>query len=154
KHVIETRKHELLRLPGVEGVRPGFKYEDGWSTGRPAIIVSVRAIKDPDQLPASERIPAQVDGVEVEVVPMSLQEQLRELTGAQRGGLAEQVPEFEELALPGEPWRVVEPEEVRALAAYVPPPDAELEPVHEEMRLVLRASPDAGWPTLKDFLEG
>jgi len=37
---------------------------------------------------------------------------------------------------------------------YEPPEDVELSEVDEEMRVVCHLCPDAGWPTLRDFLEG
>src|SRR5262249_49945187 len=62
KQVIAGRYHELMRLPGVAGVRPGFKYENDWSTGQEAIIVSVRELKGPQQPQVSEQIPTEVEG--------------------------------------------------------------------------------------------
>ena len=37
---------------------------------------------------------------------------------------------------------------------YVPPAGAQLKAVTDEMTITCHASPDAGWPTLKEFLEG
>jgi hypothetical protein len=36
--------------------------------------------------------------------------------------------------------------------AYAPPVDSPLDPIDEQVTIICHASPDAGWPTLKDFL--
>ena len=38
--------------------------------------------------------------------------------------------------------------------AYVKPKDLSLDEVHEKMTVICHVSPDAGWPTLSDFLAG
>jgi hypothetical protein len=37
---------------------------------------------------------------------------------------------------------------------YHKPPDLEMEEVHEKMTVTCHVSPDAGWPTLREFLQG
>jgi len=36
--------------------------------------------------------------------------------------------------------------------AYAPPVDSPLDPIDEQVTILCHASPDAGWPILKDFL--
>jgi hypothetical protein len=107
--------------PGVVAVRAGYRFEGGWITDDRAVVVATSG--------AVTNVPAEVNGVPVEVVPASpwdLVAQAREAVEA-----LEKVP----------------------VTHYKPPSHVKLKEVNEEMRVVCHLSPDAGWPTLRKFLE-
>lgn len=63
-------RHEavLLRYPNVVGVDQGLKISGGEPTGVRCIIVYVTTKVPPDQLPAHDLLPTELDGVPVDVV--------------------------------------------------------------------------------------
>jgi hypothetical protein len=145
-----------LKKPGVAFVRPGYKIENGWPTREPAIVVvlSQNATPPPD-------IPAEVDGVKVDVRTATAVEQMRHDDPAQFAKIASNHPEVAAGALP-EIDPVAE-EAVEALAPEVlaakpqiqyTPAAVPLAPVSGKMTITCHASPDAGWPTLQAFLNG
>ena len=139
---------ELLARPGVLAVRPGYRFDQGWTDGIPAIVVVTDPASTPD-------LPAQLDGVPLDRQPASPLQQL-----AARGPRAgnEQLsnpagyalPAFQ-AATPG--VATLEPELVRR-SKYVPPPGLLLDPVSGPVDVLCHCSPDAGWPTLQTFLAG
>jgi hypothetical protein len=118
------------RLQGrsdVLAVRDGYQFRNGWITPDPAVVVVLR-----DRGPATPQelgLPSQVLGFPVEVRAAS-------------------------------PWDVAEAqgklETLEGLphTTYKKPTGFELEEVHEKMAVICHVSPDAGWPVLRDFLEG
>ncbi len=115
----------------VVEVRLGYRFKRGWITDERVVVVEVRNKLGKSELRAMgvEPIPAQFGGVGVDVRTASLQDQLENL-GISLEGL-------EALPRPG---------------AYREPPDFELERVNEQMHAVFHASPDCGFPRLKEFL--
>ncbi len=60
-------EHMLMRKQNVVGVGVGLQEQGGRSTGKVAIVVSVRDKLPLDQIPPNERIPSELDGVPVDV---------------------------------------------------------------------------------------
>lgn len=157
------REHlDEFAVHGALSVRPGYLLADGWITDTPAIVVT--AARDASLPAVRDALPAEVDGVPVDVRVASAAKE-RMLTEpaafARTAGPAPDrgaVPEFaDEYELPG----AGAPGAPAATAAaprpqlpYTPPPGATLTPVSGTMRVTLSASPDSGWPTLGAFLSG
>lgn len=112
--------------PSVLTVRDGFVFKDGWITDQPAIVVVVRDTEAP--APAELGIPDQIEGFPVVVRP---------------AGPSDYLESRDDLmaTLEGLPR-----------TTYTPPDDVTLEEVDDEMKVVCHFCPDAGWPTLRDFL--
>jgi hypothetical protein len=112
--------------PEVLMVRDGYVFRNGWITPNPAVVVVLRdrAAGSPQQL----GLPAQFLGFPVEVRAADPWD-----VAASEGKLG---------ALEGLPP-----------TTYKKPAGFELEEVNEKMSVTLNVSPDAGWPTLRDFLE-
>ncbi len=151
---IRVHGEELLSLPGVVAVRPGYRFRRACITSQPAIIVSVLRKQDLTEVPVRQLIPRKLGNVLVDVVPANPEEQLRffkqaTVVAAAGGGNA---PGFIDLTLPGDE----DPESLGVAAVSAPyvPPAEPLDPVEEEMTIVCHASPDAGWKNLQDFLLG
>jgi len=150
--VIKRRSAELLANPSVIGVRPGYRFRNGWITKEPCIVAIVRQKLDADSLPAAERLPASLDGVTIDVAPADPIAQYLADSGrsvphqviANPLGLA--VPLADQL----EP-ELVAPEMIRK-EKYVAPTDVTLSALSGPMDILCHTSPDAGWPTLKAFL--
>ncbi len=161
--IIDAHVDELRR-PGVVSVRAGYEVANGWLTGREAIVATV---KKKGATPPDAALPEQIEGVPVDV---------REASAAKRQQLEDPrayadsrlpypdhgaVPVFpEELTLP-EATGLTERVYFAAAAKppkpnvpYTPAPGVPLAPVHARATVTLSASPDNGWPTLKQFLEG
>jgi len=67
-------RDELMRKPGVVGVRAGYRVVNRWVTTTPAVVVSVNRKKLPAELTDDERIPTAVGGVPTDVAPASARE--------------------------------------------------------------------------------
>ncbi|MFN0018385.1 MAG: phospholipase D-like domain-containing protein [Pirellulaceae bacterium] len=158
RSAIRRHEKELLALPNVIEVRPGFKFTGGWITEQPAIVLTVLRKLPPDELKPKQHIPAEVDGIPTDVAPASPAEQLQHLGPKTRGFRA--APPVPELYLPG-----VDREQgsgtrgaLRGLGAnnknYKKPPKLQLKEVNDTVNLICHASPDAGWPKLREFLGG
>lgn len=162
------RKHEksLRSIQGVDDVRAGYRMQDGWFTanGEPAIIVEVDQKFNANELPQDQRIPTQLDGIPVDVALTPPSKRLakaveRDMVADDAGGATtSSVQDSGELALPG--WdREASDEDDAAdeaddgLLPYKPPPGATLDEVKDAMTVICHVSPDAGWPTLKTFIE-
>ncbi|HUC48864.1 MAG TPA: phospholipase D-like domain-containing protein [Xanthobacteraceae bacterium] len=159
-----TQNLDKLRKPGVLSVRPGYQVVDGWPTKKPAIVVTV-ANKN-DDVPAADRLPETLGGYAVDVRQADPLQQLRASKPALYTSVAASVtPELERPVFPyerdlsGQPLAPLA-ETVEALRKpakqqikYVPPAGAPLHAVDEKMTITCHASPDAGWPTLKAFLD-
>lgn len=152
---VERHRKRLLKLPNVLGVRPGFKFRDGWITHEPAVVVTVLRKIPEGELRPEEVIPKTLDGVPVDIAPANPLQQLRAAQGkaAARGAAA--LPEEEPLILPGAE-AVAAAEQERSSDkghGYRKPDGLQLKPVKGAMSITFHASPDAGWPTLKKFFQ-
>jgi len=113
----------------VLSVRDGYSFRNGWITPDPAVVVIVDA---PGRTTAADLgLPARLGQFAVEVRPPGAWDFAE--AAAKEGGIA----------LEGVPR-----------TTYTPPTDFALEEVHEKMAVTCHVSPDAGWPTLGDFLKG
>jgi hypothetical protein len=152
-----------LRKPGVLTVRPGYQAAGGWLTRKPAIVVTVD--HKTDDLPPDERLPETIGGFPVDVREGSPLQRMRSSNPALYMSVAAAArPEFERPVFPYE--RDLSGQAVALAAAavatlrtpakpqvaYAPPVDSPLDPIDEQVTIICHASPDAGWPTLKDFL--
>jgi PLD-like domain len=160
--VIDAHRTELDR-PGVLSVRPGYEFTAGWLTGRRAIVVTVR--RKLRQLPADQMLPDQIAGVPVDVRQASARKCLELLQPnryAAQLRLAPDtgsVPHFpQEQTLTGDhPAAAASAHAelakiVKTPLTYAGPAHVALKPITAEATLILSASPDAGWPVLRDFL--
>jgi PLD-like domain len=149
---------DAFKKPGILAVRPGYRIEGGWPIGDPIIIALVGAKKGEA---ASYGLPAQVAGVPIEVreaSPLGRMKATRPaayLALAERARVEQHAPDF-----PFE-HAVTAPAEAEATAArrptkqeleYRPPAQQPLDPVSGSLSVICCASPDAGWPVLRDFL--
>jgi hypothetical protein len=160
RRAILTHGDRLRAIPGVLGLRPGFRFTAGWITDEPAIVVTVREKRPPGQVPEDELIPRELAGVPVDVTPATPIEQLRSRART-RGLPVRPWPGVEyEPALPD--WerdpdaasREIFDTERAATRPYVPPPEPPLDEVSGAATVTCHASPDAGWTTLGPFLAG
>ena len=145
---IRVHGEELLALPSVLFVRPGFRFRYGKLTTQPAVVVVVANKQDVALLAVRDLVPRKLGNVVIDVVPANPKEQLQ----FQQQFEAVLTPESRiSLALPGD-----DDEAAKLFAPMKPyvPPNIPLAPVNETMRVVCHASPDAGWRILKDFLLG
>ena len=129
---IKARQDQLTAIPGVFGVRPGISVTREES--KPVIVV----VTDPTQPIDVDAIPTQVAGVAVETqvaTPLELTQGL----------------------LPLAVWEgeTLEATEAAPHIGYVPPDKKEVELIEMQVHnITCHVGPDAGWPTLKPFLEG
>lgn len=155
------RNLNQFRKPGVLSVRPGYRVEGGWPVGDPRIVVLVADRKGDA---TSHGIPSQLNGVPVEVRSASAQERMKAYRPETYAAVRERTrPEHRAPEFPFEHTLVstVEDESAslalqqRSTKTQVPykPPAAPLAAMNGQFTIVCNASPDAGWPTLKDFLD-
>src|ERR1700753_1319432 len=158
-----------LSKPGALSVRPGYKVTNGWITSAPAIVVTVARKKS--RLPAGDLVPSEVGGVPTDV---------REASPAKRKELEDprgyageyrltpdqgSVPHFADEQTLGGPQPGLHPAALASAHAalaeatakkpqldYSGPDNVPLTPVEAEATIHLSASPDTGWPPLRDFL--
>jgi hypothetical protein len=149
--------------PGVLSVRPGYEFTRSWLTGRRAIVVTVsRKLRS---LPAEALLPEQVAGVPVDVRQasarkrMELQQPDRYASQLRLAPDTGSVPHFpQERTLAGDHPAATASAHARLAAiaktplAYTAPPGVTLKPITAQVSLLLSASPDTGWPVLRDFL--
>ena len=133
---IAKYRRDLLRIPGVLSVRRGYKVTNGWISTTPAIVVTVRE----KQAQPALNIPEQLDGVLVDVAPASPREQLLALSPEQQKTV--------------DMSYAADMDEVIRTSRYVPPEHLSLDQVERGMTVLCHVSPDAGWPTLKQFMRG
>jgi hypothetical protein len=147
--VIRARGRELRSLPGVVDVRPGIRFRHGWPTGEPAVVVVVEQKRD--DVPADQRLPAEIDGVPLDVAAATPLQLLRR----DDPRLAERLQPEEPLLLPGEaPVIEAAADDERGALAYVPPPGVRLDEITDAMTVTCHVSPDDGWPMLDEFFGG
>jgi len=156
-----TEHIDEFRKPGVLSVRPGYQVNDGWLTGRPAIVVTKA-----HELPlAATELPSRIGDTVVDVRHASPAKRERILDPAAYSRSHHvapddgAVPEFPlEVDVASSPApravaSIVLPEASKPSLPYTAPPGADLSPVSGQLTVTLSASPDSGWPTLKPFLE-
>ncbi len=152
-----AKKHaaELSRVPGVVAVRAGYKFMDGRITNIPCVVVAVdrKAPKnaDPADLVREGRcVPAVLlpEGIPTDVTPADPVELLRVGDTEAAAGMEKPRLFIEELQSADE-----ELVEAVPVITYEPPPDGNLQPVTAAMTVTCHVSPDAGWPTLRSFLQ-
>ena len=137
--VIRRNLSALRGHPGFLSAQPGIFFRNGAPTNTRAIIVRVRAgFASPPTYPSSvANVPVQL----VEMPPVWRSTVDAEIASPQIAAeLATAIP----------------PAEAEALSPYDPPANLESELnqlVESEMKVICHVSPDAGWPTLKSFLE-
>jgi hypothetical protein len=176
--VCDRHRARLLKLPNVIDVSPGYKFQDGWITSTPAVVVTVLR-KDPAEALGANALPGELDGVPVDVAPATPQQQLQFLAakGGTRGTRGANgangargsngatlrtalpgIPDLEPFLEPGDPPPVVSSEAtVRGVGdgrGYQEPAGLKLSAVTGAMSLLCHASPDAGWPNLQKFIGG
>src|SRR5690349_15807963 len=68
---IQQHEAELRALPHVlptsEGIRAGYRYQNGWPTQDPAIIVTVLPDPQTGRVPADLNPPAQIGGIPIDI---------------------------------------------------------------------------------------
>lgn len=128
---LRMARQAVAHRADVVDVRLGYRFKRGWITDERVVVVEVRNKLGTSELRAAnvEPIPGAFGGVGVDVRTAPLQDQLESL-GISLEGL-------ERLPRPG---------------AYREPPDLKLERGTRRMRAIFHASPDCGFPCLKDFL--
>ena len=126
---VKIHAEALRAIPGVFGVRPGFRIVGGELTEEPAIIVVTR----PGE--ATGKIQAEIDGLPVQVRQANPQEIVEGLS-------------------PLSVWEGFLPEAV-PLINYTPPNPSEVTLAETCVgHITCHVGPDSGWTTLKPFLEG
>jgi len=157
--VLARNRQQLLAIPGVLGVRPGYRFKDGWITDEPCIVAIVDQKLQPAAVPPAVRIPDRIENVDVDVAIATPVQQLVSQAMRQGRAIAVDPVNPEGFAVPS----VSPPEQAFALtdvsaqlvreSRYVPPDNVHLEPVNGPFTIKCHASPDAGWPTLSAFLQ-
>jgi phosphatidylserine/phosphatidylglycerophosphate/cardiolipin synthase-like enzyme len=171
-----------LRKPGVLTVRPGFQITKHQLTGKQAIVVTVHT-KSSD-IPAAQMLPRRIAGIPVDVREATPHQRLRardpaaaalsQAFGRQEDKdpfwpLEREMPGGQLLASPkSKTQRAIvsfaaeQPEVINALAAhaaktkvgYVPATGHPLDAIQTTTSITAHVSPDAGFGTLKLFLQG
>src|SRR5262249_36118439 len=109
--VCERYRARLMKYPNVIDVRPGYKFKNGWITSIPSVVVTVLR-KDPAEALGDNVLPAELDGVPVDVAPATPQQQLQHMAGTKKGGTRGPtavstpppgVPDLEPFLEPGDP---------------------------------------------------
>lgn len=154
--IIDAHLQEL-KQPGVVSIRPGYKLQNDWPTDQPAIVVITS--KDVGRL----QLPQQIDGFPIDVRTATEVEQVRYQQPQRYAMLAAQHTELRADAFQ-EFDPVAEAEGVEALAAFAPDvmaakpqipytgPGVPLKSITATISILCHASPDAGFPKLKEFL--
>ncbi|MGH9966688.1 MAG: phospholipase D-like domain-containing protein [Pyrinomonadaceae bacterium] len=125
---IKANAPALLEIPGVFGVRPGFRTLNGELTQEPAIIVITKPGEKVGPVPPS------VGSIPVEQRTASAQEMVEGLAplSAWEGVVTEAVPQI----------------------AYTPPDPPPALVDAQVHNITCHVGPDSGWTTLKPFLDG
>jgi hypothetical protein len=143
---------ELLALPNVIAVRGGYKFVDGWITRSPAVVVAVDL--KVGGLQASAQVPRVLpDGTLTDVTVADPIEHMARTAGPEAAPLLTRVRETLLIDQIQGDEAEGEAEEVVPVITYVPPADADLDPVTGAMTVTCHVSPEAGWLVLRPFLE-
>jgi hypothetical protein len=163
-HVITTHGDALRRVPGVVAIRAGFAFRNGWITDVPALVIKVDPTNPSYSSLAVDKALAGIT-VPTNIVVASPIDRLRNRAPTEVGAEALVVqasvatndlalPDWERYETPlaaGSPGALAM--EIIRKIKYEIPTDHPLEEVNEPMDVICHASPDAGWPTLKAFLD-
>jgi hypothetical protein len=162
--IISEHLAELTK-PGVLSIRPGYQAAGQWLTKKPAIVVTVD--QKQDGLPPDQRLPETLGGFPVDVRQADQLQQLRAKNPALFVNVAAGArPEMERPVFPLErdgTGKLLAPVAEAVAAArrptkpqvtYQGPAGVTLDAIEDMITITCHASPDAGWPTLKPFLEG
>jgi hypothetical protein len=159
-------KHlKLFRKKGVLTVRAGYKISGNWITNKPAIVVTVA--EKINGLRGNEKLPAEVEGVPVDVRQATAMQRLRSISPEQFSLVQTHGRnEFKEPQWKGEKsvhtGKVLKPPAVSANIASVKPAKKEINytPATEPLTkltttttIVAYATPDDGFTVLADFLK-
>lgn len=134
--VIDRNMEQLSGIQGFLDAEPGFLIADGWIRREPAIVVHVKRKLPRTELLDEELAPRSLEGVRVDVV------------GADPWRLLASDPEMADLAGEGDGAALADLTYERRDGN---PIDAA---VQVGRPILCHAGPDAGWPVLKEFLEG
>src|SRR5215831_6536276 len=158
QHIAELSK------PGVLAIRPGYQAAGHWLTKKPAVVVTVDQKRD--DLPPDQRLPETIGGYPVDVRQADPMQRLRSTNPALFVGVAAGArPETERPVFPferGPSGQLLAPLADAAAAArrptkpqieYAGPAGVALDAIEDSFTITCHASPDAGWPTLKPFLQ-
>jgi phosphatidylserine/phosphatidylglycerophosphate/cardiolipin synthase-like enzyme len=148
---------EVLKKPGVISVRPGYRMENGWPTKEPAIVVVTSQTAGPVEFPP------EVGGVKVDARRATAIEEYRYENPETFATLADKRPELKGGAFPGidpvaddltseSTQPMPEGAKAKPHIPYTAPKGFPLSPVEGVISILCHASPDAGWPTLREFL--
>jgi phosphatidylserine/phosphatidylglycerophosphate/cardiolipin synthase-like enzyme len=118
-------KQQLEGVPGVAGVRLGYLFRDGWITDEKAVVVLTKGSEALAQV--RPRVPQRLGAFAVDVTPQTPWD------------VAEEILDRENA------WQ-------NPTITYTSPAGVPLEEIDDEVFMVCHVSPDAGWPTLEDFL--
>jgi len=133
--VIAAHKAQLAAIPGFISAEAGFAVVDGAILREPAILVFVRQKKPLDSLLAEARAPRQLGPYRVSVLQAGPERQLEANTaafGEMASRLAESSDDLTYEKIAGNPIDVT---------------------YQVKQPFLCHVGPDAGWPTLKPFLE-
>ncbi|MBV8119405.1 MAG: hypothetical protein JO081_05635 [Alphaproteobacteria bacterium] len=150
---------DAFKKPGVLAVRPGYHIDRGWPVGDPIIVALVGAKKGET---ASYGLPSAIGGVPIEVRTASPLGRMKATRPADYLALADRIraeqraPDFPFEHAFNEPTAATAVAEVEARRPrkqeipYQPAP-LPLDPVSGTWSVICSASPDAGWPVLREF---
>ncbi|WP_375396927.1 phospholipase D-like domain-containing protein [uncultured Sphingomonas sp.] len=135
QQAIDQNHAELAQTEGFVSAEPGFPIVDGAILREPAVIVFVRHRKPADSLLAEDRAPRQIGSYRVCVLQADPMQQI-----AATDGLPD-VMAMVEASVDN--------------LTYEPIDDNPIDTLFEvKGSFLCHVGPDAGWPTLKPFLEG
>lgn len=161
EHLIPKIKRNIKKFkrPGVLIVRPGYcATKTGWPSKKEAIV----AVTAPGKKP---QLPSKIEGTPVDIRPATTLEQFSHKNPKQFSQLADHraelrgtslLPEFDpSVASVKAP---IAPAVAAAHQTKIPlqytAPDVPLNAVTGNIPMTCHVSPDAGWPTLVDFISG
>jgi hypothetical protein len=149
---IRIHGEDLLSIPGVISVKPGYRFKNGRITSDPAVIVKVDRKRDESEL-AGAVVPKRLGKILVDVLdanPLAQYRVQRDQELAGPGG----APEAWRIstALPGEEEEPGGDDLAGPLLPYVPPDEPASE-VNQVMTVICHSSCDSGFRLLKGFFD-
>jgi hypothetical protein len=149
--IIEAHLPELKKA-GVLSIRPGYMLKNDWPTDQPAIVV----ITSPQG--GAVNLPTQIEGYPVDVRPATAVERVRYEEPQRYAVLAAQRTELKPTAFPefdpAETGSIEVAPEVSVAKPQIPytGPGVPLKSISGTLSILCHASPDAGFPKLREFL--
>jgi phosphatidylserine/phosphatidylglycerophosphate/cardiolipin synthase-like enzyme len=158
-HLIPKIKRNIKKFkkPGVLAVRPGFRVEKAWPTKEPAIVAVV------SRHAKKVKLPSKIEGTAVQARPATDLEQFSHDQPDKFSAIADHRAELRGTSILPEfsptTGTVKSPISAKVTATrkskiplqYIPA-NVPLAPVAGKIPVVCHVSPDAGWPTLVDFV--